>query len=130
MLRSPLHGLMSKFIMLLSYRGRKSGKLYTIPVGYMQQGKTVTLFTDHDWWKNLQNHETVTLRIQGRDYQGTTEVVHNQPDIIAPELMTFVRKNSNAARAYGITLDAAKQPDPDSVQRSAQRFTLVRVHLT
>ena len=41
MLRSPLHGMMSKFIMLISFRGRKSGKLYTIPVGYMQDGDTL-----------------------------------------------------------------------------------------
>ena len=125
MLRSPLHGMMSKFIMLISFRGRKSGKLYTIPVGYMQQGKTVTLFTDHNWWKNLRNNATVTLHIQGKDYQGTTEAIHNQPDIIAPALAEFVQKNSRAAQAYGITLNAAKQPDPESVQR----FTLVRVQL-
>jgi len=34
LLRSPLHGLLSGMLMLLSYTGRKSGKVYTIPIGY------------------------------------------------------------------------------------------------
>jgi len=34
LLRSPLHGLLSGMLMLRSYTGRKSGKVYTIPIGY------------------------------------------------------------------------------------------------
>jgi hypothetical protein len=33
LLRSPLHGLLSGMLMLLSYTGRKSGRTYTIPIG-------------------------------------------------------------------------------------------------
>ncbi|MBA3948035.1 MAG: hypothetical protein H0X37_26240, partial [Herpetosiphonaceae bacterium] len=34
-LYTPLHRLLSNALMLLTFRGRKSGKRYTIPVGYM-----------------------------------------------------------------------------------------------
>ncbi len=34
LLRSPFHGLLSGMLMLLSYTGRKSGRTYTIPIGY------------------------------------------------------------------------------------------------
>ncbi len=37
-LRSPLHGVMSKGIMLITYTGLKSGKEYTLPVSYLQDG--------------------------------------------------------------------------------------------
>jgi hypothetical protein len=33
-LRSPLHGLLSNGMMLLTVTGRKTGKKYTTPVGY------------------------------------------------------------------------------------------------
>ena len=36
LLRSPLHGLVSKSIMLITYKGRKSSKEYTTPVNYLR----------------------------------------------------------------------------------------------
>ena len=33
-LRSPLHGLMSRNTILLEFKGRKSGKIYSTPVSY------------------------------------------------------------------------------------------------
>ena len=37
LLGSPLHGLLSHDLMVLSFSGRKSGKQYAIPVGYLQK---------------------------------------------------------------------------------------------
>ena len=35
-LRSPLHGMVSKYLTLITFTGRKSGKNYTTPVSYSQ----------------------------------------------------------------------------------------------
>ncbi len=61
--------------MLITFRGRKSGKLFTTPIGYMRQGDRVSSFTDHRWWRNLVEHPEVTLRIQGKRYQGTASLI-------------------------------------------------------
>jgi len=37
-LHSPLHSMMSKATMLITFTGRKSGKQYTTPVSYSQEG--------------------------------------------------------------------------------------------
>ena len=34
-LRSPMHGVVSKSMLLISFTGRKSGKTYTTPVGLL-----------------------------------------------------------------------------------------------
>ena len=39
-LRSPVHSLLSKQVLLLTYTGRKSGNPHTIPVGYIRDGDT------------------------------------------------------------------------------------------
>lgn len=44
-LRSPIHGMVSKSILLITFTGRKSGKTYTTPVSYSQDGDLVTIFT-------------------------------------------------------------------------------------
>lgn len=74
-LRSPVHGMVSRTILLLTFTGRKSGKTYTTPVSYSQSGDQVTIFTHAAWWKNLRSGAPVTLRIRGRELQGLAEPV-------------------------------------------------------
>jgi hypothetical protein len=38
LLRSPLHPLLSGQLMLLAYRGRRTGREHTIPIGYFSLG--------------------------------------------------------------------------------------------
>lgn len=130
LLRSPLHGLISKTLMLLTYSGRKTGKLYTIPIGYTRQGDTVTMFTDHTWWKNLRDQAPVTLRLGGKILKGTAEVIRDEKERIAEELIAFVRQHPRGASAYEVKLDANGQPDRESARQAAQRFTLIYIHLT
>lgn len=53
LLRSPLHGVMSKSVLLVTFAGRKSGKAYATPISYIRQADIVFFTTDSPWWKNL-----------------------------------------------------------------------------
>src|SRR3712207_1467404 len=66
LLRSPLHRILSNDLMLLTFHGRKSGKRYTTPVGYMQEGNRLYFFSHAGWWKNLLGRP-VTVRLRGKD---------------------------------------------------------------
>ena len=54
-LRSSAHGLMSHNTVLLEFTGRKSGKVYTMPVSYHRNKAQVHCFTERNnqWWRNL-----------------------------------------------------------------------------
>jgi deazaflavin-dependent oxidoreductase (nitroreductase family) len=73
LLRSPVHFLTSGWCMLITVRGRKTGRLYTTPVYYQQEGKVVRFFSGKHlkWVKNLDGGAVVTLRLRGNDVQGT-----------------------------------------------------------
>jgi hypothetical protein len=43
MLRSPLHGFMSRRLLLITFSRRKSGKQYTTSIRYVQHGDTLLL---------------------------------------------------------------------------------------
>jgi len=64
-LRSPLHGLVSKNTMLITFSGRKSGKVYTTPVGYVRNDNDITVFSQRhsSWWRNLRGGASVTVRL-------------------------------------------------------------------
>jgi hypothetical protein len=74
-LRSPLHGLASGRLALITYTGRKSGREYTIPTFYRDRGDEVTIavgWPDRKvWWRNLTGEGgPVRLVVRGRELQG------------------------------------------------------------
>lgn len=69
LLRSPLHGLVSGMYLLITFSGKKSGRVYTTPVQYKQFGQTLKFVTRRSrvWWKNLRGGAPVTVRLRGQD---------------------------------------------------------------
>lgn len=128
-LRSPLHGMVSKGILLISFTGRKSGKTYTTPVSYSQVGDEVCIFTHAAWWKNLRGGAPVTLRLQGRDVAGVADAVSQDKAAIAAGLAAHLRRVSSDAKYYGVTFDAQGNPRPEEVARGAETTVMVKVRL-
>ena len=128
-LRSPLHGVVSKTVLLITFTGRKSGKTYTTPVSYSQTDDQVTIFTHADWWKNLRGGAPVTLHIRGRDFQGLAEPVAEDKDAVAAGLAAHLRMVPSDARYYGVTFDDHKSLKAEEVEKAAQNVVMVRVRL-
>jgi deazaflavin-dependent oxidoreductase (nitroreductase family) len=128
-LRSPMHGMVSKTIMLITFTGCKSGKPYTTPVSYSQHGDQVYVFTHATWWKNLCDGAPVTLRIRGRDLQGLPEPVAEDKQAIAAGLAAHLRKVPSDARYYGVTFDANGAPRAEEVAKAVQTVVMLRFRL-
>ncbi len=77
--RSPLHRLMSGTVILLRFRGRKSGQTYTIPVQYARSDGELILFAmgaaRKQWWRNLRAHPEVNVLLQGVWRRATARLV-------------------------------------------------------
>lgn len=129
LLSSPLHGMVSKTVLLITFTGRKSGKPYTTPVSYSQHGDQVYVFTHATWWKNLSSGMPVTLRIQGRDLQGLPEPVAEDKPAIAEALADHLRKVPGDARWYGVTFDTHGNPNAEQVAQAAQSVVMLRFRL-
>src|SRR4051794_26226261 len=66
LLRSPLHGLLSKDLLLLTYTGRKTGRSRTLPLSYVEIGGHVYLCTRSSlWWTSLRDGARVEIRLRG-----------------------------------------------------------------
>jgi len=128
-LRSPVHGTVSKTVLLITFAGRKSGKTYTTPVDYSQDGDQVYIFTHANWWKNLRNEAPVTLRIRGRELQGLAEPVAEDNKAVAAGLTEHLRKVPSDARYYGVTFDDHKNPRAEEVEKAAQSAVMIRIRL-
>src|SRR5919197_826791 len=74
-LRSPLHGLASRRLALITYTGRRSGREHTIPVFYRDKGDEVTIAVGWPerkvWWRNLTGAVgDVELVLRGEQVRG------------------------------------------------------------
>jgi len=128
-LRSPLHRILSKYLLLISFTGRKSGKLYTTPVSYSQEGNLVSIFTHANWWKNLIGDGTVTLRIQGRDLQGIANPIAQDKQAVARGLLAHLKKAPFDARFYNVSLDEQGNPSEEDIAQAAQTVVMIQVQL-
>jgi deazaflavin-dependent oxidoreductase (nitroreductase family) len=129
MLRSSVHPIVSKTILLITFTGRKSGKTYSTPVSYSQTGDQVTIFTHADWWKNLRGGAPVTLRIRGQEFQGIAEPVAEDKQAVAAGLMEHLRKVPSDAGFYKVTLDGSKNPRAEEVEKAAHSVVMIRIQL-
>lgn len=127
-LRSPLHGMVSKSVLLISFTGRKSGKTYTTPVSYSQFGDQVHIFTHSTWWKNLRSGTPVSLRLRGQELQGLPEPVEDK-HAIAAGLAEHLRKVPSDARYYGVTFDDQGNPRTDEVEKAVQSVVMICVQI-
>jgi hypothetical protein len=78
LLRSPLHPLLSRRIVLLRVTGRRSGRTFELPVGYKRSdaGILVTVGApEHkQWWRNIDGPTPVTVVLCGRTRAGVAEL--------------------------------------------------------
>lgn len=128
-LRSPVHGIVSKSVLLITFTGRKSGKTYTTPVDYSQDGDQVYIFTHANWWKNLRGGAPVTLRVRGREFQGLAEAVAEDKVAVAAGLSQHLRKVPSDGRYYGVTFDEGGNPRAEEVEKAAQSVVMIRTRL-
>ena len=110
-LRSPAHGLVSDHLLLLTFQGRKSGREYTTPVGYSQDGNSLHLMTESPWWKNLQGGAPVEVLLRGERRSGTA-AVETDPRAVARVLQHDLEEHGPAylRRRYRINLDSDHPP--------------------
>ena len=130
LLRSPLHSFVSKQMMVITYTGRKSGKVYATPVNYVRDGDIflTTSFVERTWWRNLHGGAAVTLCVQGVDLQARSEVISG-PELVAENLGQLVRLAPAFAGYFKIELDGSRNPLSASLHIAAQGKVIVRCTL-
>jgi hypothetical protein len=71
-LRSPLHRMMSGRVMLITVRGRKTGREYTTPVEYKQTetGLEISSRPERTWWRNTGDGAPVRALVRGKWLEG------------------------------------------------------------
>ncbi len=145
-LRSPLHGIASKNLCIIRYKGRRSGRPFETPLSYVQDGDMVRLLSSQEtrWWTNfLPEDETskaaetpgknegypVEVEIAREVRKGWAVTLRTDSDHFRDGVRGFLTALPRDAVVYGIKLDKDRRPREQDIEGAASHIVLVEITL-
>ncbi|HET7602212.1 MAG TPA: nitroreductase/quinone reductase family protein [Gemmatimonadales bacterium] len=105
-LRSPLHWLLSRYLLLLTITGRTTGRSWTLPLQYAERDGSIWIVPGNPahkrWWRNLAGDAPATLTIRGKTYIGIGEALTGaaadaaRPGLAGSPLDGLARRSGNS----------------------------------
>ncbi len=124
-LRSPVHGAMDGGLLLLHIVGRKTGRRYDIPVGYVELDGRLLVVTQHAWRANVRGGAEVEVTSHGR-----RERMHctldEDPSSVAATLHRLIEQRGPKAaqRLTGLRVESGEAPSVGQLEAAAREYGL------
>jgi hypothetical protein len=130
-LRSPLHGVASRNLLLLTYVGAKTGNRRTVPLSYVEVGSRLYLCTRSSlWWRSLRSGQVVAAHFRGRRITATPAIVDPQSTEALDALRVFLTANPKTGEMlYHVRTGHDGRPVEDDLRREVLRSVVVRLDL-
>lgn len=126
LMKSPLHSLVSKQYLEISFTGRKSGKRYKVVTAYKHRGSSIEIISPGKWWKNLE-HDAANVRVllRGNEYPIDPETFYQSSEV--PDAYRHVfTVSASTAKLYGVRRNADGSPDDNDVSQATSTCALIR----
>ena len=126
-LKSPMHGAVSKDICVIEFKGRKSGRAMSTPVSYHIKDGRVHCFTSKDmtWWKNLVDVDEAAIVVQRKRIVARPQVVTDDLQILNAALTDMLTAVPRDATFSNVGLDENKIPLADDIAAAAPNMVYV-----
>ena len=130
LLKSPLHGMVSKNMMLVTVTGRKSGKIFSTPTNYLRDGNLlwVVSWRERTWWRNLRGGASVKVLLAGRSVDGRGVLIEKEKTV-AQSLFEYYQKTPQFAKYVNIGLDASGMPVFADCERAALKMVMIQIQV-
>jgi hypothetical protein len=132
-LRSPLHPLLSWGLVLVTVTGRRTGRVYTIPVGYRRDGTTIVVLVSRarrkQWWRNYIEPRPIELCLRGRTVHGTASVVSPASRAFHDAIDGTLRRLPRLGSQFGIRYDPQRGLTDAQARAVAEDAAVVRIDL-
>lgn len=112
LLGSPLHGMFSDVLVILHFRGRRSGQVYDLPVGYATDGQRFYISTDKRWCHNLRGGQRIEMTHRRQRLPAFADVI-DTPDGMAAAYRAMYDHGPRYAKRLGAFGGFTFGPDGD-----------------
>ena len=130
--RSPLHFLISHQVLVIQFKGRKSGKQYLVPVSYHEHESSYTCVTlrSNIWWRNLKEVSHTQIWLKGSLNDVQIDLEFNNDQVVESTLRDLVTKNKVDAYFANIKLHKDGTPHSDDLSQAAKIHTVLKFTIT
>jgi deazaflavin-dependent oxidoreductase (nitroreductase family) len=112
MLRHNWMGKLGDEIMVINVTGRKSGKKYATPIGYLSDGDTIVALTNgqnpSNWYRNAVGAPEVTLEIKGKPQRAKAIPVTDPAERQRIFAIYRRERSANFARLFGVPAESSE----------------------
>jgi deazaflavin-dependent oxidoreductase (nitroreductase family) len=130
LLRSRLHGLLSRDLLVLEYTGAKTRQRRVLPLSYVEHEGRLYLCTRNSlWWRNLRTEPAVEVWLRGRRVSATADVVDPTSAEARDALRAFLARNPRTGEILYEVKSVGGSPSEEDVAREAPRSVVVRLRL-
>jgi hypothetical protein len=119
--------------MLLTVTGRRSGRRYTIPVGYQRRGNCLLVLVSKArrkrWWRNYIDPGPVELRVRGRTVCGEARCVPCGGKEFREAFESTFQRQPGLGRQFGISYDRRAGLTGEQLKKIAEDGAVVKITL-
>ncbi len=131
LLRSPLHWVVSPGLVLLTITGRRTGREYTIPVGYQRDGELVIVLVSDapakQWWRNFREERPIRMLLRGQEVEGLALLVHPASEEFRGWAGQTFQRLPFLGRQFGIRYDRRRGLTDEQVRHLGVEAAIVRI---
>jgi len=122
---SPMHSLVDHSTVVLHVLGRRSGRGYDIPVGFVRVGDQLVVTTQHRWRANLRGVPYVDVTMGGRRRRLEVTLAE-QPEAVANILAQIIETAGwhAARRRLGLSTTDGGPPTTEQLRQTAVAYRL------
>jgi hypothetical protein len=129
LLRSPLHRPFSRHLMVLAFRGRKSGKMYEVVVGRHEVDGALVVPTGRRWRVNFHGGRWVEVTLEGKRRRGRGELIEDPDEIVRIHQRLLGRIGLKNARRLGLRVNVNRERTDEELKVPLAGRGVVRIEL-
>jgi hypothetical protein len=131
LIRSRLHGAVDASLLMLHVDGRRTGRRYDIPVGFVKLDDRLVVVTQHAWRANLRGGADLDVTHDGRRERMHARL-DEEPGVVAATLGTVIERIGarRARQQLGLRITPPEPPTLAELEAAVREFDLATVTLT
>ncbi len=131
LLRSPLHGLVSRDLLRLTYVGAKTGVTRTLPLSYVEHAGGIYLCTRSSLWaRSLRTGRPVELHFRGRRVTAKPVALDPSSNEAFEAFRAFLTRNPKTGEMlYDVRRGPDRRPIEEDLRREVLSSVLIRLDL-
>lgn len=127
-LNSPLHGLLSNDLALISFTDHHTGKRLSFSVEYQKENRFIRVICHRKekCWKKFTFGSPVKIMIRGKNFQGWAEII-DDPEEMMKEWKALLKNKFILAKDFGFKRDESGEFVFTDLPEGLQDYAVLRI---